>query len=95
MKEKEKKKTLKFMKGTSQELAFEFFNLSTCQRQCPLSPFNQGTKCLKNLETGDRNVRHEKFTSSSPLDKPFDLALSLKLIQSRLLTMQGVIRRIQ
>ena len=88
MKEKETKKTLKFMKGTSQELAFEFFNMSTCQRQCPLTSFNQGTKCLKNLETGDRNVRHEKFTSTSPLDKPSDLALSLKLFQSQLLTMQ-------
>ena len=53
------------------------------------------TKCLENLETGDRNVRHEKFTSTSPLDKPSDLALSLKLFQSQLLTMQWVIRRIQ
>ena len=38
------------------------------------------TKCLENLETGDRNVRHEKFTSTSPLDKPSDLAFVLKAV---------------
>ena len=36
-----------------------------------------------------------KFTSSLPLDKPFDLALSLKLFQSQLVTLQWVMIRIQ
>ena len=104
------KKHFSFMKETSQEFQW-LPNLNICMSitfiliwffQFVNSVNNVNVNVRSPLQSGNKmsgEPRNRwpqcKFTSSLPLDKPFDLALSLKLFQSQLVTMQWVMIRIQ